>query len=685
MKKILSILLVLAMAFSLVMPALAANEATVSLVADKTEVRPGESVNVTLELNNPLTNVGCFEVWIYYDATLFDLTGSAKGTSCSLSKISSKSFTETTGTKHPLGTYWKVTALDAGDPMTFAAGSVYTLTFTAKADIAQTSDAAFQVHNVATQDVDSVDLPITEGNPVSVTVAPASAEPTTGYTVSMPADRSISYGETAEIPVTMGVGTEDTRTAFNAFDVTVAYDNSKLELTTSSIAGCTVTPGEGIVRIQGYGADKPLGVAFTLTFRGIAAGDAAVSFTSAKVDEYNHAIENDAPEATQTDVSATITISSYPATLSEDFTGSGVVAAGADYTFSARDLNYSYSITATMGGEPVDVIDNGDGTYTIRNVSGALIIAAVKTPKSYGVSVGGAGEDDVNYEDAATYGSDYSFTLNRQPGFAYTVTVTIGGMSYTGYSVENGVYTIPGADITGAVEVAVTKVATTASVSFEGTGAGDASGEASANLGEDYAFSVTKADGYTYTVSATIDGQAYSLPAPTPAGNVDNYTIPGTNVTGAIVITVTKAGSLALEVSEYVKFADGNSIFLVTVSGTLEEGKVFAYDGAAMYYSEKYQAYAYLIISSDDLATIETAAAEKIGTVTAAAESIAYDGDVNGTDAVDINDAQLVYNMYNADYSDFATVSILKFLRADLNGSGNLNVDDAAAAVALIP
>jgi hypothetical protein len=41
--------------------------------------------------------------------------------------------------------------------------------------------------------------------------------------------------------------------------------------------------------------------------------------------------------------------------------------------------------------------------------------------------------------------------------------------------------------------------------------------------------------------------------------------------------------------------------------------------------------------------------------------------------------------MYNAKYADFTDVSILKFLCADVNGSTNVNVDDAAAVVAVIP
>ena len=63
---------------------------------------------------------------------------------------------------------------------------------------------------------------------------------------------------------------------------------------------------------------------------------------------------------------------------------------------------------------------------------------------------------------------------------------------------------------------------------------------------------------------------------------------------------------------------------------------------------------------------------------------IVYNGDVNQTTRVDINDAQLVWNMYNAQYSNFDTVNIRKFLEADMTADGKLDTADAAAIIALI-
>lgn len=51
---------------------------------------------------------------------------------------------------------------------------------------------------------------------------------------------------------------------------------------------------------------------------------------------------------------------------------------------------------------------------------------------------------------------------------------------------------------------------------------------------------------------------------------------------------------------------------------------------------------------------------------------------------MDINDAQLVWNMYNAKYEDFTSVNIRKFLEADMNGDKTLDTKDAAAIVGII-
>ena len=58
--------------------------------------------------------------------------------------------------------------------------------------------------------------------------------------------------------------------------------------------------------------------------------------------------------------------------------------------------------------------------------------------------------------------------------------------------------------------------------------------------------------------------------------------------------------------------------------------------------------------------------------------------DVNMSGLVDANDAQLVYNMYNAVYPDFTEVSMEKFLRADVNSDRKVDVTDSDAIINFI-
>ena len=104
-----------------------------------------------------------------------------------------------------------------------------------------------------------------------------------------------------------------------------------------------------------------------------------------------------------------------------------------------------------------------------------------------------------------------------------------------------------------------------------------------------------------------------------------------------------------------------------------------------MFFSEKYNAYAYLVISADGLETLKAEAAGKVKVAEGtAAGTVDYSGDVNGTKVIDVNDAQLTYDMYNTKYSSFDVVSMLKFLNADVSGDKKVNVTDATAIVNLI-
>lgn len=183
--------------------------------------------------------------------------------------------------------------------------------------------------------------------------------------------------------------------------------------------------------------------------------------------------------------------------------------------------------------------------------------------------------------------------------------------------------------------------------------------------------------------SGTFDGGNHLLTVPAGERPLFAY-VNGT----ALTVTVEKTvAATKVEVFEYLKLKEaageesGQSMWLVLVSGS-----VYAFDGNAMFTSEKYDgAYCHLMISGKTIEEVQAEAAAKVSQKAGSASAISYEGNVNGTKNVDINDAQLVCDMYRAKYGEFTqTVAVENFLRADMDGSRNVTVKDAAEIVAKI-
>jgi len=496
-----------------------------------------------------------------------------------------------------------------------------------------------------------------------------------GYSVAASGDAGINVGEDTTVALNV---THKDGNAYNAYYFEVSYDTSVLTYKSADVQDVVVDEAAGTLKIAGYGANKDSGTAaVTLTFTGKAVGAGKVTITKANVDAKANANAQDAPAANidETTAAATITVGGYSVTLPEGFSGAASAAAGTDYTFKATGDDYGcYDVTATMGGETTTVTNNGDGSFTIKNVTGEIVVTA--TPKTYAVTVTGTGAGDVSENAAtATYKTDYTFKLTKADGCNYTVTVTAGGNTVTATATTEGVYTISGADIKGELIITVEKTAIvipTTTITITGD-TDDVQGGLilTAKNGEDTTFKINRKDGYTYTVKA---GDTELT-----VGADGTVTIPGSLLTGApLTVTVTKTAvnPYGVEVYEYVKL-DGQSIWLVVA----KSDSVLAYGADTMFTSEKYGGYCWLVISAGNADTVKTEAiaAVKAGSGTAAA--VVYTGDVNGTGNIDVNDAQLVYNIYNTEYTSFDALSRAKFLAADVNGDHTVTVLDAAAVV----
>lgn len=684
MKRTLSILLTIAMIISLIPAVFAADVPTMSTTVDKTEVQPGDTITLTLSIDKTITNLNNWEWAIYFDKTAYVKTSGELEPGCMSG----------TGTTGAVGDNVDILGKNAirvsglsttGDPVTLNAGKIATVTFTATENITA-ENARIEVKTEALPDYDTLkdnDVKLT-GNIIDVTVKSSEAK---GYTVSMGADKQVASGQIVEIPVT--IGKNDGKNAYNAYDMTFSFDPTILTLNmeATSIEGYRVIPGSGTVRIVRYGKAAELGDALTLNFTAAGQGQSAVKVTAAYVDTNTNAIELDAPAAIVLNGTTTITVNGYTVTLPDDFTRTdatgSVIEAGGNLTFVPKDPNYDYTVTVTVGGgETTTVSPDENGIYTVANVNGNVEVTSTKTPKTFTVTQG----NDTTGAATATYQTDYTFKLTPVDGYVYKMAVTIGGKAYTGFTAQvnddgTTTYTIPGADITGEIVInsnKQVKLPETYKVTFAGTGAGDATGESTVQEKANYTFTVAKQKNFEYTITATMGGKDVTI----TEGADNTYTI--ANVTGDLVITIEKKSTLTMEVavSEYVQM-DNKTVFLVTVTGTPEEGKAFAYGDNVMYKTTAYgeNVYSWLVIvDKNEVFTVATAEAN-INQASATAEEVKQSYDVNETGVVDINDAQLTYDIYSGKYTDFEKVSVRKFLRADVNLDKAVNSTDAVAVV----
>ena len=790
MKRYLSMMLVFALLLTMVVPAQAAETLNVTLSADKETVAPGETVTLTLSLNQTVSNMFCFEYWVYFNADLLELTGTAGG--------EATSFTDFGNVKTDKnGTYIQILALNTeGDPWVMNAGTIATLTFTAKADAS--GDAGFVLY----QEVGLVDYDTYEENPatlvnnaagvtvgtptvavtgitldkttaeleigatetLSATVTPDDAtdksvtwttsdanvatvengvvtavaagnatitaqagehtatcavtvkapEPATpavtGYTFATSADVSAENGENVVVKVNITGHSDESVTGYNAYDVTLTFDSDKLEYVgydgaVKSDNGQVKVDGNTI-RIVGCGAEKGFGTEIAaLTFKTKAEGEANVTISKVQVSDKKTAVDENIPEAEakhdEDDTTAdetpdiSVVVVPYSVTKPDFISGNDKILHGEDYTFSYTDTtNYTYSgLTVTVGGVAVENLTaDENGVYTIENVTGTVVITATQTANSYDVTK----PENVTGPDKATYGEDYEFTVTPSEGKeieSVTVTTEDGTMINTTIN-EDGEYVIEGKAISGPIIITVTekdKVATETTITFSGVDAAEVEGglTQTATIGQAFTFKLNKVEGVEYTVKVgeteltETDGQ---------------YTIPAELVVeGGVTVTITKVDTTkaSVDVHEYISL-DGKVMFLVTAKW---DDKVLSYgEGNVMFWSSKYTvigeeeagAYCWLVVSTDEMNTVDLVKAAAEAAIVEAAEgetatTVKYNYDINGTTKVDVNDAQLAYDMYNASYMNFnENLPMLKFLEADMSTDMKLDTQDVAAIISYI-
>lgn len=731
MKRILALFMAVVLAVGFLPSAAFAAEGESPMVittADKTNIKPGEMLTITYSIDHDLEYMTRLDLVLRFDATLFqfvsaDTEGSVWFTKSGLGSVitqNNESFVRVKQNRN-------------SNEDTISAGKICSITFMALDSISNASTAAF--YNSGSSNLYSSSIMVDEDycyvedgafdhgadNPIQVTIAPDGTGPiptATGYSVSMGADQQVAAGQQVRIPVTVA-SSEKKITGFNAYDMTFTYDPAALTLNTKAgdAANLTVEDNNGTVRVRRYGDAVPLGEALALDFTAKATATSTVTLTNAKFDLDANSINFDAPDATISDADTVVNANNFTVTLPDAFTSdeTRLVPNGGSFTFKPVDSHYTYTFTVKMGDTAKEGLTFGaNDTYTIANISGNVEVTCTgKTPKQYDVKY--KIDEDVEQDvtkgpETVTYLNDYSFVVTPRAGYSYRVI----------YSVDNGdpfvhtviavptanddgtlTYTIPGKEIVGGVEIWID--ANTESgipVVFTGNGAEDAASGNASSMGKNmpYYFTLNQRESCDYTVTAYYQPlntpTASKRPATVRSLGNGKYVVEAVNYNDYLygyahswnlVVKVEKVSHSAEEVtvSKYLELND-KTMMLVTVKGTPEGGSAFTYGGNTMYKVNAYgtDQYAWLVIVDRGQTLTQEEAAAKVA-ISAADNvvTITPGFDVNRTGKVDVNDAQLVYDMYNGAYSDFTQVSVEKFLRADVNGTKTVDHTDAVAIV----
>ncbi len=524
--------------------------------------------------------------------------------------------------------------------------------------------------------------------------------PTYGANIAVNAETSVNtvrVGDT--IKVDLGAGSN-----YHATEMTVSYDSTLVtfDKEASTLGNATVTDKNGTIELADYGAEKTASTAnYVLVFTAKSNGNAVFKITEAGFGSGTSAETANLTPATVSTEGITIAIDKQQFTVDlDDIYTSDVtsVEKGDDFTFrpeTSTGAYYDYDLpTAKYGDVATSVTDNGDGTWTVENVTGDLTITGTRNEKTYSVDI----TEDMtvsNDGDTATYGTDYHFVIKSniaagtEKGYTYKLdSVTIGGNAYTGYSNEGTSYTIPGGDIIGDIVISIS-VEEVDENKYNIIIGGEASGAVEG--------------GNTITVDNTLNSATITLNSDNFKGYVlgveasDGVTVTdngdGTwtleNLTADADITITKTidtdgATNAKTGTDYVQ-SDEVAMWLVQMPDNMEnmtgdKKQNYFYDGEKMYWSERHNAYVITVFAAE--APVIAPNMFTIETVDATPEIAANNYDVNQSGEVDANDAQLIWNMYNAWYNGFTiNVTQEKFILADANADSILNMEDATVII----
>ncbi len=245
---------------------------------------------------------------------------------------------------------------------------------------------------------------------------------------------------------------------------------------------------------------------------------------------------------------------------------------------------------------------------------------------------------------------------------------SVANYDFTGWS--DGTNTYADADAVKALTISANTsfTATYAPKTFAvslGTGL---SGAATATYGTNYAVTIAGYDAnFLYNVTYTVGGGAEQNAVDNGSGN---FTIPGGNITGALVVSFSKTLNASVTVHE--NYVTGYTLITVGSDGT-----AYNYDGNAMFFMSGKGECAWLVEGE----VTQAAAEEKVTLGTAHAGTVTFSNDLNGDGKVDIDDAVVANSVLNKRYAVSTNMAVYLRANVDAYDSYKINAADVNAII----
>lgn len=248
---------------------------------------------------------------------------------------------------------------------------------------------------------------------------------------------------------------------FNGMEALLTYDKNLLRLESADGAAVQSYGSNGSVELYTlrhvpYESGACVAQLVFTALGDIAETTAKFKLSGATAGDYGVFVSGDAQQITT--YNDEVIIKPHSVIKPDLFEGNDGVKHGGTYMFQAVDGSYNYGLpSATMNGEPVEVIAMGSNRWRINNVTGDIVIVDPRGDRSYDVIFGAdEGIENIPENGTVTAGEDFVFTVPTLKGYAIGVEVRINGIDFA-VEVVDGKVTIPGNAIVGDVTVYFTK------------------------------------------------------------------------------------------------------------------------------------------------------------------------------------------------------------------------------------